>query len=86
MFIAQLAILANGVIDTAMSGRLSTLDLAADGIGASIQATVFMSLLGVLLALTPLIAHLYGAGQHAAIGREIHQSVWFSLVIKGLNN
>ena len=79
--IAQLAVLANGVIDTAMAGRLSATDLAAVGIGASIQITVLMSLMGVLLALPPIIAHLYGAGRRAEIGREIHQSIWISLLI-----
>jgi MATE family multidrug resistance protein len=64
-----------------MAGRLSAIDLAAVGIGASIQVTVLMSLMGVLLALPPLIAHLYGGGQSAGIGREIHQSIWVSLVL-----
>src|ERR1035438_2783999 len=74
--IAQLAVMANGVIDTAMAGRLSATDLAAVGIGASIQITVLMSLMGILLALPPIIAHLYGAGRRAEIGRELHQSIW----------
>jgi MATE family, multidrug efflux pump len=81
VFIAQLAIMGNAVIDTVMAGRLSAVDLAAVGIAASIQVTVLMSVMGVLLALPPLIAHLYGSGQRAAIGREIHQSVWVCLVL-----
>jgi MATE family multidrug resistance protein len=35
----------------------------------------------VLLALPPIIAQLYGAGRRAEVGREIHQSVWISLVL-----
>jgi MATE family multidrug resistance protein len=81
IYVAQMAILANAVIDTVMAGHLSTIDLAAIGIGASIQATVFMSLLGVLLALPPLVAQLYGAGRRDAIGLEIHQSIWVALVL-----
>ncbi len=81
IYVAQIAVLANAVIDTAMAGHLSTIDLAAVGIGASIQATVFMSLLGVLLALPPLVGQLYGAGRCEAIGREIHQSLWVSLAL-----
>jgi MATE family multidrug resistance protein len=81
VLIAQLALMANSVIDTAMAGRLSAIDLAAVGIAASIMATVLMSLISVLLALPPIIANLYGAGQRANIGREIHQSVWISLVL-----
>jgi MATE family, multidrug efflux pump len=81
VLVAQLALMANAVIDTAMAGRLSAVDLAAVGIAASIMATVLMSLISVLLALPPIIAQLYGAGRRAEIGREIHQSVWISLAI-----
>jgi MATE family multidrug resistance protein len=81
VLVAQLAMMANAVIDTAMAGRLSAIDLAAVGIAAAIMATVLMSLISVLLALPPIIAHLHGAGQRADIGREIHQSVWISLAL-----
>jgi MATE family multidrug resistance protein len=81
VYIAQVAMMANGVIDTVMAGRLSAIDLAAVGIAASIQVTILVSLMGVLLALPPLIAHIYGSGHHADIGREIHQSIWISLVV-----
>lgn len=81
MLIAQLAMMANSVIDTAMAGRLSAIDLAAVGIATSIMGTVLMSLLSVLLALPPIIAQLYGGNQRAHIGREIHQSVWISLAL-----
>lgn len=81
VLVAQLALMANSVIDTAMAGRLSVIDLAAVGIAASIMGTVLMSMISVLLALPPIIAQLYGAGQGANIGREIHQSVWISLVL-----
>jgi MATE family multidrug resistance protein len=81
VLVAQLALMANAVIDTAMAGRLSAVDLAAVGIAASIAATVLMSLVSVLFALPPIIAHLYGAGRQAEIGRELHQGVWISLVL-----
>ncbi|HUX91494.1 MAG TPA: MATE family efflux transporter [Gallionellaceae bacterium] len=81
VLVAQLAVMANAVIDTAMAGRLSAIDLAAVGIAASIMGTVLMSLISVLLALPPIIAHLYGAGLRAEIGREIHQSAWISLLL-----
>lgn len=81
VLIAQLAMMANAVIDTAMAGHLTPIDLAAVGIAASIMATILMSLISVLLALPPIIAHLYGAGEYVAVGREIHQSIWVSLVL-----
>ncbi|MHB1236282.1 MAG: MATE family efflux transporter [Gallionella sp.] len=81
VLVAQLALMANAVIDTAMAGRLSAIDLASVGIASAIMATVLMSLISVLLALPPIIAQLYGAGRRAEVGREIHQSVWISLVL-----
>jgi MATE family multidrug resistance protein len=81
VLVAQLAMMANAVIDTAMAGRLSAIDLASVGIAASIMSTVLMTLISVLLALPPIIAQLYGAGRRAEVGREIHQSVWISLVL-----
>ena len=81
VLVAQLAWMANAVIDTAMAGRLSAIDLASVGIAAAIMATVLMSLISVLLALPPIIAQLNGAGRVGDVGREIHQSVWISLVL-----
>ncbi len=71
--------MANGVIDTLMAGRISPADLAAVGIGASIYATVFVTAMGVLLALTPIVAHHYGARRSLEIGADVRQSAWLAL-------
>ena len=84
MLIAQLALMANAVIDTVMAGRITAVDLAAVGIGASVQVTVVVSLLAVLRALPPMVAHLYGADRGGEVGRELHQAVWISLVISAV--
>ena len=76
VLIAQLAVMINGVIDTIMAGRLGSADLAAVGVGASIYISVFVTLMGVLLALTPVVAQLYGARRFAEIGEEVRQSIW----------
>jgi len=76
VLIGQLAVMINGVIDTVMSGRLSPEDLAAVGIGSSIYISVFVTLMGVLIALTPVVAQLYGARRFEAIGEEVRQSLW----------
>ncbi len=81
VLIAQAAVMANGVIDTLMAGRLSSIDLAAVGIGASIYAIVFVTAMGVLLALTPVVAHHYGAGRFAEIGADVRQCAWLALVL-----
>ncbi len=81
VLIAQLAVMINGVIDTVMAGRLSAADLAAVGIGASIYFSIFVTLMGVLIALTPVVAQLYGAGKLDDIGEEVRQSLWLGMLM-----
>ena len=81
VFLTQMAIILNGMIDTVMAGQLSALDLAAVGIGSAVFASIFITVSAVLLALTPTVSHLYGAGQHDAIGAEVRQAAWLGLAL-----
>jgi MATE family multidrug resistance protein len=81
VLIAQVAVMVNGVIDTVMAGRLSAADLAAVGIGASIYISIFVTLMGVLIALTPVVSQLYGAGKRDEIGEEVRQSLWLGVLL-----
>ncbi len=86
ILIGQLAVIANGVIDTAMTSRFSATDLAALAVGASIYVSVFVGASGVLQALGPLIGQLFGAGRHAAIGVEVKQGAWLALLLTVLGS
>ena len=79
VLIAQLAVMAYAVIDTLMAGRYATDDLAAVGIGASIYFSVFVAFMGVLLAVSPTVAQLFGAGRHEEIGEQVRQAMWLTL-------
>ena len=81
VLIAQVAVMINGVIDTVMAGRLSAADLAAVGIGASIYISIFVTLMGVLIALTPVVAQLFGAARLHEIGEEVRQSLWLGALL-----
>lgn len=81
VLIGQLAVIAFGVLDTAMAGRASAADLAAIGLGGSIYVTVYISLMGVLQALSPIAGQLYGAQKHGEIGEEVRQAIWLGLVL-----
>ncbi|QSP96462.1 MATE family efflux transporter [Marinobacter salinisoli] len=61
ILIAQVAQMANGVIDTVMAGHASAEDLAAVGIGSSIWMPVFLFFMGLLGALQPIISGYNGA-------------------------
>jgi len=79
VFIGQVAVLSYGVIDTVMAGRYSTVDLAGVGVGAAIYFSIFIAMMGVLLALTPIASQLYGAGRYAEIGEQVRQSAWLAV-------
>jgi len=81
ILIGQLAVIANGVIDTAMTSRFSATDLAALALGASIYISVFVGLNGVLAAISPVIGQLYGAQRFDAIGGELKQGAWLALFL-----
>lgn len=81
VLVGQLAVIAFGVIDTIMAGRASAIDLAAVGLGGSIYITVYISLMGVLQALSPIAGQLYGAGRYAEIGVEVRQAAWLGLAL-----
>jgi MATE family multidrug resistance protein len=81
LLVGQLAVIANGVIDTAMTSRYSSLDLAALAIGASVYVSIFVGLNGVLAAISPVIGQLFGAGRHDRIGFEMKQGVWLALFL-----
>ncbi|MBN2644430.1 MAG: MATE family efflux transporter [Desulfuromonadaceae bacterium] len=59
--LAQLAQSSMGFVDTMMAGRVSAQDLAAVAIGSSLWFPLFLFLLGLLSALTPLVAQANGA-------------------------
>lgn len=63
ILIAQLAQMANGVIDTVMAGHASAEDLAGVGIGTSLWVPVLLFFIGTLNALQPTISGHRGAGQ-----------------------
>jgi MATE family multidrug resistance protein len=84
ILIGQLAVIANGVVDTMMTARYSATDLAALGLGASVYISIFVGLSGVMQALSPAIGQLYGARNLEAIGFEVRQGVWLTLFLSCL--
>ncbi len=81
VLVGQLAIIAFGVIDTAMVGRYSAVDLAALGLGSSIYVSVFIGLTGILSALQPIAGQLYGARRLHEIGEEVRQAMWLAAML-----
>ncbi len=81
LLIANLAVVGNGTIDTIMAGRLSATDLAAVAVASSIYVSVYIGLMGVLQALSPIAGHHFGAQRWRAIGDDLQQALWLSLFL-----
>ena len=79
VFVGQLSVVAFGTVDTVLVGRHSAADLAALSVGAAAYITIFIGLMGVVVALSPIAGQLFGAGQHRQAGRQLHQAVWLAL-------
>lgn len=78
IFVANVAIVGNGTVDTVMAGRLAAADLAAVAIGLSTYISVFMGLVGILQALSPIAGHHYGARRFRQVGFELQQALWLA--------
>ncbi|ATI62901.1 MATE family efflux transporter [Edwardsiella tarda] len=76
VIIAQIAQTAMGVVDTVMAGSVSATDMAAVAVGTSIWLPTILFGHGLLLALTPVIAQLNGAGKRANIPHQVTQGFW----------
>lgn len=79
VFIGQLAVLAYSTIDTVLVARYGALDLAALAVGNAMYTSIFVGLMGVVLAISPLAAQRYGAKDLAGVGESLHQAVWLAL-------
>jgi len=67
--------------DTVMSGRLGAESLAAVAVGASVWFFGFALCLGVLMAISPIAARHYGAGNPELIGRYTRQGMYLGVAI-----
>jgi MATE family multidrug resistance protein len=74
------------VLDTAMVGHTSAADLQAMALGSSIYITVFIGLMGVVHALIPIIAQLFGAQRLSDAGHAWGQGVWLALGLSALGS
>jgi len=67
--------------DAVMAGRLGAEALAAVAVGGSVWFLGFTGCLGLLMAISPITARLYGAGEVARIGRYTRQGIWLAIAL-----
>jgi MATE family multidrug resistance protein len=81
ILITQISYTAMNVIDTMMSGRAGTDDLAGVAIGSSLWMPVLTGLNGILLAVTPIVAQLIGKGKAGKVANSVTQALYLSVML-----
>jgi len=81
LIVNNLAIAGIHFADAVMAGRIGAETLAAVAIGGSIWFFGFTICLGILMAISPIAARHYGAGNPELIGRYTRQGIYFALII-----
>jgi MATE family multidrug resistance protein len=81
ILITQVGYNAMTVIDTMMSGRAGTEQLAGVAIGFNIWMPVSIGLGGILLAITPIVGQLLGKGEQQSISQAVTQGLYLSILI-----
>jgi MATE family multidrug resistance protein len=84
IFITQLSLCSLSFFDTMMSGHASQNDLAGVAIGSNLWMPVFTGITGVLMALTPIIAQLNGAGRHKEMPFAVVQASYLAVLLAGI--
>lgn len=78
LLVNNLVIAGMSLTNTVMAGRLGREPLAGVAVGSSLYQMFWLIGLGILMALSPLVAHAYGAGNDAEVGHRFRQGLWLS--------
>ena len=81
LIVNSLSIAGMQFADAVMAGWLGAAALAAVAVGASVWFLGFMVCLGVMMALSPIAARHYGAGESHLIGRYTRQGFLLAVVL-----
>src|SRR5258705_7504711 len=84
VLVRQLAVIARGGLAPMMAGRYAAVALAGVGIGRTLFFSVPIGMMGVVQALSPIAAQLFGGKQPERVGDETRQTVWLALGLGAL--
>lgn len=77
----NIATMGMGFTDTVMAGQLGGHTLAAVAIGNTLWYTAQLAGMGVLMAVSPMVAHALGANEPEKITGLVKQSFWIALML-----
>lgn len=81
VLVGQLAVMMFSTVDTLMMGRVGPQDLAALAVGSAAYVSIFVGLMGVVLAVGPIAGRQYGADDLPGAGRSFVQAQWLAVLL-----
>jgi MATE family multidrug resistance protein len=81
LIVNNLAVAGMQIADTIMAGQLGAESLAAVAVGGSVWFLGFTVGLGLLMAISPIAARHYGAGDRELIGRYTRQGIYLGCAL-----
>lgn len=79
--LAQLSLMAMGVVETWLAGRGGTHALAAVAVGAAVWSLALLALLGVLMAVPAFVGEAFGRGARERIAVIAVQAMWLGAAL-----
>ena len=79
MVVVNLSYIGMRFTDTVFAGQLSPEDLGAVSVGGDLWMPVTLFNMGVLMAVSPLAAHAFGAGDRLLVASIVRQAAWVAL-------
>lgn len=79
ILVGQLATIGMAVADVAMTGHYSAADLAGVSLGVSVWNMVIITIMGIMMAVNPMVSHHVGAQEFDAVPHVVRQALWKAL-------
>jgi len=79
ILVGQMAYIGMAVVDVAMAGHASAQDLAGVSLGVSIWNMLMLAIMGVTMAINPVVAHHVGARHFERVAPVVRQALWMAL-------
>ncbi len=81
LMVNNLAVAGMQVADAVMAGSIGARELAAVAVGGSFWFLGFSLCLGILMAISPIVARHFGVGNFDRIGRYTRQGIYLSVIM-----
>ncbi|MAU39024.1 MAG: MATE family efflux transporter [Rhizobiales bacterium TMED94] len=81
IFGSQLSYMIMHTTDTIVSGRYSSEELAGLVLAGAFTFPLYMLFQGIMFAITPIVAQLYGSKEFTKIGQKMRQIFWIAILI-----